>query len=209
MTTIDLDGLPPGATWVFAGDSITQGVAHTHGARSWVELLSEHVRWEQDRLRDIVINSGVAGWTAPQVAADYDHLIGRFTPQVLSVSLGTNDALDGERGLDTFAHHLAEIARRGKGAQSVVVLHTPVLVMPDAPPAQREWLPAYAETIRTIARDEDTLLVDHEMHWQERFGSQAPTAWMDDSAHPNAVGHRHLADTTLRSLGLGPLRGRN
>ena len=41
-------------TWVFAGDSITQGVFHTHGARSWVEHVHERLRWQLGRLHDDV-----------------------------------------------------------------------------------------------------------------------------------------------------------
>lgn len=32
-----------------------------------------------------------------------------------------------------------------------------------------------------------------------------PPAWLDDPAHPNAVGHLEMADHTLRTLGLGPV----
>lgn len=198
--------LPSRATWVFTGDSITQGVYHTHGFRSWFELVNERVRWELGRTQDIFINTGVSASTAHEINTDFEYLIGRFAPQVLSISLGTNDALDGEPGLGSFRHRLTEIVRRGTEVQSTVVLHTPALVMQDAPQARREWLPAYAEAIRTIADDEGVILVDHDQHWRQHFGLEAPTAWMDDSTHPNAVGHRHLAETTLRALRLGPLR---
>lgn len=205
MNEFDFD-LPSRATWVFTGDSITQGAYHTHGFRSWVELVSERVRWELGRTQDIVINSGVSAWTAQEINTDFEYLIGRFAPQVLSVSLGTNDALDGEAGLNKFRRRLTEIVRRGTKIHSTVVLHTPVLVLRDAPPARHEWLPAYAEVIRTIANDEGAILVDHEQHWRQHFAAEAPTAWMDDNTHPNAVGHRHIADTTLRTLRLGPLQ---
>ena len=33
-------------TWVFYGDSITHGAAHTHGWRSFPEIFQERVRWE-------------------------------------------------------------------------------------------------------------------------------------------------------------------
>lgn len=205
MKKLDFD-LPSRATWVFTGDSITQGVYHTHGFRSWVELVSERIRWELGRVQDIVINSGVSAWTTHEINADFEYLVGRFAPQVLSVSLGTNDSLDGEPGLSSFHRRLTEIVRRGNRIRSTVVLHTPVLVMPDAPAPRREWLSAYAAVVRTIATDEDAILVDHEQHWHQHFGTETPTAWMDDSTHPNAVGHRHIAETTLQTLRLGSLR---
>lgn len=198
--------LPSRATWVFTGDSITQGAHHIYGSRSWVELVGERVRWELGRVQDIVINSGVSTWTAREISADFEYLVGRFAPQVLSVSLGTNDALDGEPGLTRFHSRLTEIVRRGSRIHSTVILHTPILVMPDAPVLRREWLTCYGEVIRSIASDEGAILVDHEQYWHQRFRREVPTPWMDDSTHPNAVGHHHIAETTLRTLRLGSLQ---
>ncbi|MEZ2372602.1 SGNH/GDSL hydrolase family protein [Arthrobacter sp. RCC_34] len=208
MTHTDFSSLPAGATWVFTGDSITQGVYHTHGARSWVELVHERIRWERDRLDDVVINTGVSGWTVPLIAERFDHLIGRFTPQVVSIALGTNDAHSGDGHLDAFETQLAALSRRAQELGAQVVLHTPVLTMPDAPENRRRTLPHYAERVRSVANALGTTLVDHERHWQEHFGRALPTPWMDDHTHPNSVGHREMANTTLRALGLGVLEER-
>jgi acyl-CoA thioesterase I len=112
--------------WVITGDSITQAVVHTHGARGWAEHVQERIRWQLYRLTDIVINTGVSASRAPDILAGYDHLIGRFAPDVLSISLGTNDALAGEDGLAGFGTAMRAIIARAGGAQ--LVLHTPVLV---------------------------------------------------------------------------------
>ncbi|HEX4221603.1 MAG TPA: SGNH/GDSL hydrolase family protein [Pseudonocardiaceae bacterium] len=205
MTTVDFAALNPGATWVFAGDSITQGVFHTHGARSWVELVHERTRWELDRLSDIVINSGVSGWRVPQVSAAFDHLIGRFAPDVVSISLGTNDANAGADGLEEFRRGLTDLVQRSADLGAWIVLHTPVLTTSDAPANRRDYLPAYADQIRAVAKDQSVVLVDHEAYWRDHFDGAAPIPWMDDHTHPNAAGHRHMANTTLRTLGLGQL----
>lgn len=205
MPTVDFPALAPGATWVFAGDSITQGVLHTHGARSWVELVHERVRWELDRLPDIVINSGMSGWRVPQVSAAFDRLIGRFAPEVVSISLGTNDANAGAEGLDEFRRGLTDLVRRSAGLGARIVLHPPVLTTSDAPANRRIYLPAYADQVRAVAKDQSAVLVDHETYWRDHFNGAAPIPWMDDHTHPNAVGHRHMANTTLRTLGLGEL----
>ncbi|MFD7908303.1 SGNH/GDSL hydrolase family protein [Kitasatospora sp. NPDC059722] len=189
-------------TWVMAGDSITQAVLHTHGARGWVEHVQERVCWQLDRLTDIVVNSGVSAWRAIDVLGAYDFVIGRFRPDVLSLSLGTNDVRAGLAGLGEFRDAMGEIIERSAGAQ--IVLHTPLLVSQDALPARAE-LPAYCQAVRELAAGTGALLVDHEAHWRAEFGDVAPIAWLDDPAHPNAVGHLQMANHTLRTLGLGEL----
>lgn len=204
---LDLSALPDGATWVFTGDSITHGVVHTHGERSWVEHVHERLRWELGRLRDVVVNTGVSGWTAPQVLGEVEHLVTRFDPDVLSISLGTNDALAGERGLDPFRRSLVDLVAVAEDLGAEAVLHTPVLTTSDAPEVRRTWLPVYADVVRQVAEERATQLVDHESVWHRRLAGEAPTPWMDDHTHPNAVGHRVMARTTLEALGLGDLDG--
>jgi acyl-CoA thioesterase I len=189
-------------TWVMTGDSITQAVLHTHGGRGWVEHVQERVRWQLDRLTDIVVNSGVSGWRAPDVLAAYDHLIGRFTPDVVSISLGTNDVLAGTDGLAEFDQAMRSIVAKAAGAQ--LVLHTPVLVSQAGRPARAE-MPRYCQAVREIAADNGAVLVDHEAHWRARFADEDPIAWLDDPAHPNAAGHLEMANHTLRAMGLGEL----
>ncbi|MBX9427402.1 SGNH/GDSL hydrolase family protein [Streptomyces lateritius] len=190
-------------TWVATGDSITQGVLHTHGGRSWVEHLHERVRWQLDRLTDIVVNTGVSGWGAVDVLAAHERLIGRFEPDVLSVSLGTNDCLAGEDGLPAFHDAMRRIVA-GVSPRTQVVLHTPALVGFSGR-ERRSALPAYCQAVREIAEDTGALLVDHETHWRKHHRTADPIAWLDDAAHPNAVGHLHMAEHTLRTLGLGGL----
>lgn len=191
-------------TWVFTGDSITQGGFHTRGARSWVEHVHERLRWQLGRLHDVVINTGMSGWTAPEVLAAFDHLVGRFAPDVVSLSLGMNDALDGPQGRPVFRDSLRELVARSGDLGAQVVLQTPNPVAPEALP-ERADLPAYSSIVRELASDLDVVLVDHDADWAEQRESAGPADWWDDPVHPNAAGHRRMADTALRSMGLGAL----
>lgn len=192
---------PDPLTWVLTGDSITQGVYHTYGARSWAEHLHERVRSELGRARDIIINTGVAGWTAPQVLDDFQHLVARFAPDVVSIALGMNDSLAGDQGLPFFIRGLDELTVRSFALDAVVVLHTPNAI------AQGAWntpesVAAYAAAVRDIAAQRGALLVDHHADWIARYGQGDPRPWLDEPVHPNAAGHRAMADSTFRALGL-------
>lgn len=170
---------PRPLTWVFTGDSITQGVAHTHGARSWVEHVHERIRFELGRVRDVVINTGIAGWTAPQVLAEFDLLVARFRPDVVSIALGMNDCLAGPAGLATFADAIGELARSSRELGAIVVLHTPNTIAAGAANSADD-VAAYAGVVRDIAAEltaeqgwaddaAGVILVDHHALWSSSF----------------------------------------
>jgi hypothetical protein len=43
--------------WLFYGDSITHGAAHTRGWRDYTEIFSERIRTELQRAEDVVIKT--------------------------------------------------------------------------------------------------------------------------------------------------------
>ncbi len=191
-------------TWLFAGDSITQGVQHTHGQRSWVEHLHERLRFQFGRPSDVVVNTGMSGWTAPMVLGEYDHLIGRFDPHVVSIALGMNDAGIGPGGREVFREAIDELTARSAQRGAFVVLHTPNAIAPGSFLAPDE-VGAYAQLVRDVAAARGVLLVDHHAFWKAAFTDQPPYPWLDEPVHPGAAGHRQMADLTLSTLGLGPL----
>ena len=83
----------PPWTWVFYGDSITQGAAHTHGARAFPEIFAERVRWEMQFLRDLVINAGISGHASMHLLQrdQYERRVRRFEPQAVFILVGMND----------------------------------------------------------------------------------------------------------------------
>lgn len=186
------------ATWVFTGDSITHGLMHTHGWRSYVEHFHERLRGELGRTADCVVNTGVSGNRTTDLIAAFDHRVTRFAPAVVSVMLGTNDATAGEEGIGEFSENLAAIvaAIRATGAQPL--LHTPPWI--DVTRAEtRASLPEYAAAVGRVADQGGVPLVDHYAYWAGIDPAQRQ-AWMADPFHPNARGHLELARTLLRRL---------
>lgn len=197
-------GGPP-VTWTFIGDSITQGVVHTHGRRSFVELFAERVRGELGRLGDAVINSGVSGSTAQDVLGEFHWRAARFAPDVLFVMYGTNDMLDADEGVRGFRFRLDQIVQAGRDVGATVVLQTPPPVLAEAVRTP-ELMAGYAAAVREVAESLGVVLVDHAAAWERAATAAgvevAPADWLDDAVHPSARGHQVMARTLLQALGI-------
>jgi acyl-CoA thioesterase I len=192
---------PAAVTWVFVGDSITHGSAHTNGRRSFVEQFAERTRGELERVGDVVINTGISGDHTEDVLAGFADRVGRFDPDVVVTMLGTNDSVQGPSGRAGFAHRLAEIVRRVRHLGAVPVLQTPPPVDVSAAP-ERADLPAYVDRVRTVAREHAVMLVDHNARWLAAGDGTAPGRWLDDPIHPNGRGHLEMARTIFDRLGI-------
>ena len=112
-------------TWVFTGDSITQGAKHTNGFRSYPEHFTERVRWELRRKSDAIINTGSSGSITKDILAEFDLRVKRFKPDVVSLMIGTNDAVSGKAGCDIFHNRLVEIIKQVRDCNAIPILNTP------------------------------------------------------------------------------------
>jgi acyl-CoA thioesterase-1 len=204
-------GLLTGASpirWVFAGDSITHGAAHTVGWRDYTELFSERVRWELGRSRDIVIKTGISGWTVRDLLADLDWNVLQFQPDCVSLMFGLNDCLGGEAGIDDFrADYLEIIAQIRARTGAAILLHTPNWMLPTDRAARLDNLPAYRAAILDIAQETGTPCIDHFPIWVAAEPSGGMHHWLAHGCHPNEYGHRVLAHTMFRALGIWDERG--
>ncbi|WP_347350243.1 SGNH/GDSL hydrolase family protein [Intrasporangium sp.] len=193
----------PPLTWVFAGDSITRGVGHTHGRRNFVEHFAERLCGELGRSRDAVINSGVAGATVADLLDEFHWWVGRFAPDVVLAMFGTNDALvEREGGPRAFRYDLGQFVERSRDLGATVILQTPP---PVAAGDRRDpdTVAAYAAEVRVVARELGVPLVDHAAVWRAA-GPVAGVAsgWLDDTVHPSALGHHELALALFDRLGV-------
>ncbi len=195
----------PPVTWVFLGDSITQGVVHTHGRRNYVEHFAERVRGELGRLGDAVVNSGVSGSTAEDLLPEFHWRAGRFGPDVVFVMFGTNDIVAGADGIRAYRYRIDQIVQRSRDVGATVVLQTPPPVLADGARSP-ELIALYSDAVREVAESLGVLVVDHAAAWREAADASgadvAPEGWLDDSFHPGARGHHEMALTLLRTLGI-------
>lgn len=217
MTSPELDrlraalGADAPLTWVATGDSITHGLVHTCGERSYPEHLHELIRGELGRVRDIVVNSAISGHRIVQILDDFERRVSSWSPDVVTLMIGTNDCSTAgvwpviEPG--EFAASITEFVTRVRGLGAVPVLQTPPSVDVAAAP-ERARIAAFAEAIREVAAREDVLLADQSALFDEEGGGGVPWGLMNDPFHPNAAGHAALALGLARVLGLAPAASR-
>lgn len=204
---------PEPLNWVITGDSITHGLAHTQGGRSYPEHLHELIRGELERVRDVVINSAISGHRLVQILDDWDRRVSSWHPQVVTLMIGTNDMSTG--GVwpvispAEYAASLHEFVTRVRGLGAIPVLQTPPPV--DAANApERARVEEFADAVRAVAASEDVILVDQLARFTELGGGGIPWGLMNDPFHPNATGHAALAIELANALGIrpDPLRSR-
>lgn len=195
-----LDSADP-RVWVFLGDSVTAAGWHTWGGRGYAELFEERLR-EIGRSRDAVINTAVSGWRVTDLAPQLDALCLRFRPDVVLINLGLNDTRGGAEGVAEFGRVYRETVRRiGAESGAAMVLMTPNGTLPTAPAHVVEHLPAYVDEVRAVAADCGVPVVDHHAEWR-LADENVWFHWLGHGCHPNAYGHRAMARTLMRALGV-------
>ncbi|SEF18829.1 SGNH/GDSL hydrolase family protein [Jiangella alba] len=103
------------------------------------------------------------------------------------------------RGFAELVHEL--IGRIRAGSSATVVVQTPNGTLPTAPEHVVAHLDAYADAIRTVAKEAEVPLVDHHAEWAATDAGST-FHWLGHGCHPNAYGHRAMARTLLRSFGI-------
>jgi len=191
--------------WLFTGDSITAGVEHTHGYRSYPEIFGEHIRWELKRPRDVVINTAISGNIAQNIIEDFEWRIGQFTPSMVSLMIGTNDCARKEISSELFKRKLIDLISRIRKIDVIPILHTPNPIITSYAP-ERERLPEFVKVIQKVALDNEIILVDNFQWWQEKMKQDSATEvfrnWLNDPLHPNGLGHMQIARLLFKKISI-------
>jgi len=188
-------------TWVFYGDSITHGALHTEGWRDYVEIFAERVRFELGLTRQTIINSAISGDNTRGLLAGFDWRVAQFHPQVVPVMIGMNDCSSANDITPAeFAANLRLLADRIAATGGLMLLQTSSPILPGQAPDRSPHFGEYMDIVRQVASELELPLVDHTRHWEEH--SDKLFFWMSDAFHPNAAGHRVLAQQLCRCLGI-------
>jgi acyl-CoA thioesterase I len=206
-------------TWLFAGDSITQGAVHTRGWRDYTQLFKERLG-ELSRNEDVVINTAVGGWTLDAFVDRFDERVSRFRPDALLLMFGTNDSGAGG-GIERFVANYEKVlaVARERGLRTIVQTALPLFpadadryaaaayVDPAVRPGKVQRLKArqanisdFATAATRVAELAGVPAIDHWAAWQR----VAPTLGQltDGALHPNEYGHRLIARTIYDAMGI-------
>ncbi len=201
ISTVLNSGTP--ATWVVTGDSITHGALHTNGWRSYPEHWTERVRWElgKPKNRDFVVDSGVSGATSAELVARFGERVTAFSPDVVSLMIGTNDIATSGLGPDVYRANLVSLVRsvRALPGSPVPVLQSPNPVDPAKWPG-RVNLAQYARVMGEVAAQESAVFVDHYNDWLAGNGGQVPLTLLSDGLHPDQHGHHRIVLKMIKDL---------
>lgn len=175
--------IPPGATVLALGDSLTRGVGAS-AAQAYPALLAERTGWK-------VVNAGVSGETSSQIAARLPELLQTQRPALVILCAGGNDWL--RRNSAQAAQ--AEIARMLQLCKSqsvpVLLVAVPELNLTAALTGRMKDHPIY----EALAKDEKVpLLADA---WSEVLGDDALRA---DQVHANADGYARFTELLQAQL---------
>lgn len=194
------------AIWLFTGDSITHGAKHTKGYRSYPEVFGERIRWEMQRMRDVVINTGISGNTTANILDDFEWRVSQFRPAVVSLMLGTNDCIRKGITLEVFEKNLDVIITKIRASGAIPILHTPNIVIPEKAPDRGATLPLYVPVIRKVAENRNAILVDNYRHWEDTMKNDTSVnvyrQWLNDPLHPGEKGHQEIARLLFKKLSI-------
>ena len=174
--------LPPGATVVALGDSLTYGTGATPDTR-YPAFLAEATRWN-------VVNAGIPGDTAEQGCARLPPLVAENQPALVLVFLGGNDILR-QRGARLLREGLAACVHAAAAAGVPLVLLA---------------VPTFGVTGFTDAAIVEDFAKEAKVPWlSPGLGKLLrDDAMRSDAIHLNAAGYRALATNVadeLRRLG--------
>lgn len=177
----------PLPTVVFLGDSLTAGFQLAEG-QAWPALVAERLAAEGLPFREV--NAGVSGDTSAGGLARLDWVL-RAEPDVVVVELGANDALRGQDLASTEANLRAIVERLR--AEDVAVLLVGLEIPPNYGP---DYARRFSALVPRLAAEYDLPLVPFLL---ERVAGERSLN-LPDGIHPNAEGHRLVAETVAPHL---------
>ena len=181
------EGQSDGSLVVFLGDSLSAGLGLT-GAPPFPDRAGELLRERGIGVR--IVNAGVSGDTTAGGLERLPWLM-RQKPDIVVIELGANDGLRG-LPLAMTRSHLERMIRAARDGGAAVLL----LGMQIPPSYGSDYVAGFAAIYGDLSRELDVPLV---ADFLAGVGGRAAMN-LGDGLHPNAAGHRLLAENILPAL---------
>jgi acyl-CoA thioesterase-1 len=191
--------MPPGPAQVIVavGDSITYGLHDTEMPGGWVTRLGGRLNTDYPGVNFVVRNAGVNGDTAAGVLKRLPTDVLAAHPQLVILSIGTNDFDEGVPAGE-FRYTLTRVIKRLQTAQIAVL---GVSMLPEAGLAPRQLVAqsAYNAIIAQVCAATGAGYLDEFDSWLA-LGSAELERLRADVEHPNPIGYRLLASSMAAFL---------
>lgn len=153
----------------------------------------------KERYPHAVVNvtvTAIGGEDSVAGAARFERDVLALRPDIVCIDYGLNDRRAGlDKSKAAWESMITAAGRRG----AKVLLLTPTDDLSAKIDDDNDPLLRHASQIRSLAQTHGTALVDSLALWQQRQRSgQRRDDWMSQVNHPNATGHRQVADALLR-----------
>ena len=193
---------PASLNWLFTGDSITQGVMHTKGLKTFSEYFAAYLKNDLARSEDIVMNTGVSSAKTTWLAADFKAYISFKNPDIVFICFAMNDArpAEGQVALDKYIEILSRAITKVRQLGAIPILETSCYALEAE---YNDSLDLYFAALRNLAKEKQVILIDIARHWQDLSKDKHNNEkYMSNNMHPNALGQLYWAKSLLMDLDL-------
>jgi len=207
----------PHSKLLMIGDSITDcergtpvGEAFHDGlGRGYVSLVNAFLTAAHPAHKIRVMNVGMDGNTALDLAARWERDVLALKPDWLSVMIGINDVwrqfdmpLQPETHvpLDVYTQTLDSLLAQTRPQLQGLVLMSPYFIEPNRAEPMRAMMDKYGEAMRQLAQKHAAIFVDTQAAFDEVLPSIHPMTLAWDRVHPTQAGHAVLARAFLKAI---------
>lgn len=198
---------------LFIGDSITDCEREWTGGKGlgngYVSMVDGDLvaSWPPNPLR--ILNRGVNGNQVTDLEARWDDDVLAHDPDWLSVMIGINDVAQQfdcpmetkEVAMGQFESVYRSLLERTRPQLKGLILMTPYFLEANREDPMRRMMDDYGRVVARLAGEFDAVLVDVQAPFDEYLEDHSSQSLAEDRVHPNAAGHRIIAQAFLKALG--------
>lgn len=192
---------------VFLGDSNTNNTNFTAGAKQYPELLHSKIKDHYNTQRLLMVNAGVSGDTIIDGLVRFTHDVGRFSPDLVVLAMGTNDSgpLSDVRFMDGMSQCIDRIEELG----AIPLVRTPTPIVEYKPAPYHLYkndvkLKAKVMAIRELVNRREIPMIDIYQMWHDAGEKETLdcSSLFCDEVHLNAAGHVRMFEDMLPLFGV-------